>query len=346
MTITAPPANIIVKMPNWLGDLVMATPVLEDLRAHFPDAQITAMCSSAIAPLLKEDPHITDLYSYQRPNGWVHRSQHWEIIQDLRRGMYDLGILLTNSFSSAWWFWRGHVKNRMGYPGNCRSLLLSEVVSPAPNRAQQHLVVTYKQLLAPLGIPLSNSVPRLYLTPGEQMAAKEKLTQIVPLELHKTLLLGVNPGAAYGSAKCWPPDRFVALSKKILENPWICMLYFGDESGTPLVEDICRQIPSERVINLAGKTTLRELLALTEQCAAFLSNDSGPMHIAAALDVPVVALFGSTNELVTGPYRSGTVLHKHVACSPCYKRVCPIDFRCMTGITVDEVHAALIKILG
>lgn len=129
------------------------------------------------------------------------------------------------------------------------------------------------------------------------------------------------------------PERFRELTTRF---PEAYFLFFGDEQGSAIVHQICQGLPAS-VINLAGKTTLRELMALLVCCDLFLTNDSGPMHIAAALQVPLIALFGSTNEIATGPYKQGTLIHKHAPCSPCYKRVCPIDFRCMTSITVDEV---------
>jgi heptosyltransferase-2 len=333
------PKNIIVKMPNWLGDLVMATPVLADLRRRWPNAKITGMCQAGIAPLLAKDPNINEVYSYKRPSGWIRRNLHGEIIDAIRHGEYDLGVLLTNSFSSAWWFWRGHVKNRLGYAANLRSCLLTKAVSYPKELKTQHLVITYKMLLEPLGIPLTDSAPRLYITEQERAAAFELL------QMHgvkkNTLILGVNPGAAYGSAKCWLPERFVEVTEKMLAHQDLHVIYFGDQAGASLVNEICKKLPSDRVINLAGKTTLRELMALINCCSLFLTNDSGPMHVAAALKVPLLALFGSTDDTRTGPYQIGKVLHKHVECAPCYKRVCPIDFRCMKRIEVDEVYQEL-----
>lgn len=338
------PHNIIVRMPNWLGDLVMATPILADLRKHWKDADITAMCQCNVAGLLKHDPNIDELFSYHRPNGWIHRQQHLEIIEPLQNGKYDLGILLTNSFSSAWWFWRGNVRNRIGFSGNLRNFLLNKAVPFPKNKETQHLVLTYKELLKPLGIPISDTSPKLYVAPEEMNAAKELLAKF-GIGIGKDVIIGINPGAAFGSAKCWLPDRFQAVSRRLLENPKVRILYFGDQAGTPLVNDICKDLP-ERVFNLAGKTSLRELMALISCCSIFLTNDSGPMHIAAALDIPLVALFGSTNDTKTGPYGIGKVIHKHVECSPCYKRVCPIDFRCMTRIEVKEVYDEIEKLIN
>lgn len=340
-----PPKNMIVRVPNWLGDVVMATPVLEDLRTHYKDAKITVMAQANVAPLLKNDPNIDEIYSFKRPNGWIHRHHPLEIIDTLRQGKYDLGVLLTNSFSSAWWFYRGDVKNRIGFSGNLRNLLLNKAV-PLPAKIEtQHQIITYKMLLEPLGIPVSSTEPKLYISPEEDAQAKELIKEI-GIDLSKQTIIGINPGAAYGSAKCWLPERYQAVTNRLLQNPQVFIIYFGDAAGTPLVNEICKELPVNRVANLAGKTSIRNLIALINLCSVFLTNDSGPMHIAAALKIPLLALFGSTSDVKTGPsYGIGQVIHKHVECSPCYKRTCPIDFRCMKRITVDEVLTQIQNLL-
>lgn len=326
-------------MPNWLGDLVMATPILADLRRQWPQARITAMCQKNVAPLLKEDPNLDEVLCFKRPSRWVHRKQHLEIIETVRRGEYDLGVLLTNSLSSAWWFYRGGVKRRVGFKAYWRSPLLTDAVPFPEDKETQHLVDTYKELLVPLGIPHSETAPELYLTDGERTAARLLLSRH-GVERGSHTLIGINPGAAYGSAKCWLPERFRELTERLLEDPNVHVVYFGDQAGAPLVNKICSGL-DDRVINLAGRTPLRELIALIAACHVLLTNDSGPMHIAAAVRTPVVALFGSTNAIKTGPYPEGRVLQKDVACAPCYKRTCPIDFRCMKRIGVDEVYDKL-----
>jgi heptosyltransferase II len=344
MTTTWPlekPTNILVRMPNWLGDLVMATPILKDLRTAYPNASITAMCQTNVCALIKHDPHINEIFCFKKPNGWVHRRHHLDIIEPLRQGKYDLGVLLTNSFSSAWWLFRGRVQNRIGFSDHFRNLLLNQAVSYPENKETQHLVYTYKVLLKPLGIPVLESDPQLYLHNSELTAAKELLERC-RIDTAKHTIIGINPGAAYGSAKCWLPDRFEAVSRRLLENPDHRILFFGDPGSAKLVDSICSHLP-EQVINLAGKTSLRELMALIKLCSVFLNNDSGPMHIAAALKTPLVAIFGSTSDVKTGPFRHGTVIHKHADCSPCYKRVCPIDHRCMKRIEVEEVYQELMK---
>lgn len=332
--------NIIIRMPNWLGDAVMATPVLADLRSHFPEANLTAMCQGAVSSLLIGNPHLDEIFSFTRPNGFLRKVQNRDLITRLRQGRYDLGILLTNSFSSAWWLWRGHVKNRVGFAADLRSPLLTQALS-FPTE-QEHLVTTYKRLLGPIGIPLSETPPKLYISDEEREAALQMLRSWnIPAGAK---LVGINPGAAFGEAKCWPPERYRETIEKLIQRPDVYVLCFGDDMGAKLVHDICKKMPSQ-VLNLAGLTTLRELMALIEQVSVLLTNDSGPMHIAAALGRPLVALFGSTNDTTTGPYKTGVVIHKHVSCSPCYKRICPIDFRCMKQISVEEVLQKVLNLL-
>lgn len=337
------PFHIIVRMPNWLGDLVMATPILADIRQQWPYAHITAMCQGQTGALLEGNPHINKIFSFNKPRGLVKKLMNKEIDVLLRKGHYDLGILLTNSLSSAWWFWRGYVKKRIGYAAIGRNWLLTDAIPFPKERHQQHLVKTYKMLLSSLNVPLSQTAPALYISEQERQAVRHVLeSKQIALD---SFLIGINPGAAYGSAKCWLPERYQQVAKKLLEHQNVNLLFFGDKAGASLVQEICTGLPSERVLNLAGQTTLRQLMTFIQSCRVFLTNDSGPMHIASALNVPLVALFGSTSDVTTGPYKGGKVIHKHVACSPCYRRTCPIDFRCMKNIEVEEVYQTLNKLI-
>ena len=341
------PQNIIIRMPTWFGDLVMATPLLQDVKSKWPNAHLTAMCQSNVAPLLQNNPFIDEIYSYTKPSAWIPRWHHTAVIKALQLGKYDLGILLPHSFSARWWFWRGQVANRIAFKGSFSDwliysdILLDKAVPFPSNYESQHLVRTYKALLEPMGIPISETNPKLYLS-HEEIENAHQLLASYGINPEKNIIIGINPGAAYGSAKCWLPDRFRGVTEMLLQDPRVAILYFGDNNGTPLVNEICHGI-GDKVINLAGKTSIRQLMALIKQCTAVLTNDSGPMHITSALGVPLVALFGSTSPLKTGPYQNGIVINKHVECSPCYKRVCPIDFRCMRRIEINEVYQAIIK---
>ena len=333
-----PPKRIIIRMPNWLGDFVMATPILKDVRHHWPEATLTVMCSKVLSTVIQEDPNVNHVLTFDKMSG-CDRIGGGKVIEELKQGNYDIGILLTNSFSSALWFWRAGIPYRLGYADHWRSLLLSPAHPFPLERETQHLVITYKKLLEPLGISVSDTSPHLYLTEKETGEAIQNLAQLGVQA--SDLLIGINPGAAYGSAKCWLPERFTHLTQRLLEHTEAKLIFFGDRAGLPLVEGICEEFPKDRVINLAARTTLRELMAYIARCTLFLTNDSGPMHVASALGTPLIVLFGSTSDVATGPYHGGKVIHKRVPCSPCYRRECPIDFRCMKRIEVQEVYETI-----
>ena len=327
------PHNILVRMPNWIGDLVMATPILSDLRKAFPSAIITAMCRRPLCELLEQDEAIDELFCFAKPSNQFLRREQRDIVAKIGAGKYDLGILLTNSFSSAWWFFQGNVDRRIGYAAHFRRFLLTDPV--LPSKEKMHQIDFYKKLLGPLGIPHSKTAPRLFVSAKEVEESKQLLTQRG--YIRGAPLVGINPGAAYGTAKCWPPDRFRALAEDLLRDEDLFLVFFGDLTHLDLIKAICQGLP-KRVINLAGVTRLRELACLIQDLDLLITNDSGPMHIGAAFGVALVALFGSTDARETGPYgQSEAVIDKRVSCSPCFKKVCPIDFRCMTRITVEEV---------
>ena len=336
------PKNIIVRMPNWVGDLIMATPVLEDLKQKFPDATLTAMAKKPLCSLLKKDKNIDELFCFKKQkNIFLRRKENKNIIENLREGQYDLGILLSNSFSSAWLFSQGKVKNIIGYKKDFRSLLLD--IALKFSKEKKHQVIKYKELLKPLGIEISNTRPNIYLDEEEINQSKELIYQRGYTDDKN--LIGINPLAKYGQAKCWSLDRFKEIALKLVEDEKNLVVFFGDFSSEEVLKDLFLDMPKQ-VINLANKTNLRQLASLIHECDLFLTNDSGPMHIAAAFDIPLLALFGSTSENFTGPYSENShIINKNEKCSPCYKRVCPIDFRCMQKISVDEVMIQLLQML-
>ncbi|MBM3198148.1 MAG: lipopolysaccharide heptosyltransferase II [Chlamydiae bacterium] len=335
--------NIIVRMPNWVGDLVMALPILTDLRKAFPAARLTAMCRHPMGELLQEFPDVDEVFSFTKTSRLIHRDEKKNIMQKLQAGQYDLGVLLPNTVSSAWWFWQGGVTYRIGFDCAGRKVLLTHPVPyPTEDVGKKHLITIYKKVLAPLGLPISDTKPKLYLREEEVEHMRVILSRHGVRAHHK--IIGINPGAAYGSAKCWLPERFRAVTTELLQDKEVIVVFFGDLTTAQLVKEICQGL-SPRVINMAGLTSLRELASLISLCRVLLTNDSGPMHIAGAFDTPVVALFGSTSAIATGPWHRGVVLRKQVSCSPCYKRVCPIDFRCMRQIQVQEVTDAIRGVL-
>jgi heptosyltransferase-2 len=317
--------NIVIRMPNWIGDLVMATPILFDVRQRFKNSKITVVCNEKIAGILEGDENIDGIIYFKK-------TKKREAVKRLRAEKFDLGILLTNSFSSAFLFFKGNVKNILGYRGNWRSFFLKKGVKRF--KGKEHLVVTYKRLLKDLGIKVSKTFPKLFLKKEDRALAKKILLQSGFIPSKK--LVGINPLASYGPAKCWLLKRFREISKKLLEDKNLFILFIGEEKDFLEIKNLLKDL-GKRAINLAGRTTAGELVAIINECDLFLTNDSGPMHIAAALDVEVVSIFGSTDDEVTGPYMKGGVINKRVFCSPCFKRVCSGDFRCMKSIEVEDV---------
>lgn len=326
--------NILVRMPNWIGDVVMATPVLRDIRKAFPEASITAMVKKPLASLLEREEAIDEVFAFEKPEKSPFRRKCFrDIVKTLEVGRYDIGILLTHSFSSAWWFWQGGVKKRIGYRKNARSFLLSDPIDfPAE---KEHLVISYKRLLAPLNIPISQTPPKLFCSEEEKRKAMETLLR----KGHKRgrKLIAIHPFAVFGPAKCWPEERFFSLIQELGKFEDLSVVLFGDERGKSFSQSLARRLPPN-TIDLIGATTLKELVFFTGIMDLAITNDSGPMHIAAALDVPLVSLFGSTDETLTGPWgQKEGIIRKKVPCSPCFKRICPIDFPCMRNIEVKEV---------
>ena len=315
--------KILVRMPNWIGDFIMATPILEDLKKKYPQANLTVLCLRELTDLLEKNPWVDNILSISKKPRFFPKG----LIRNLRKGAYTMGILLTNSFSSAWLFWIGGVKCRIGFYKVSRSLFLSKKIPFPKDKEKQHLTTTYKTLIQ----SSSSTKPSLFISPKERALGKT--------------YIGMHPGAAYGEAKRWPQERFSQVIQRLLDDiPQVNIIVFGHAKEKPLVNNICKPFPKQ-VSNLSGKTTLKELCQQIARLDAFLTNDSGPMHIAASLQVPLVALFGSTNPLVTAPYKWGKILYKKAFCSPCYKKVCPIDFRCMKQIGVDEVVKEVKKAL-
>jgi len=335
--------NIIVRMPNWIGDLVMATAVLFDLRQKYPNATITAMVQRPTCELIKKDENINELFCFKKVKQlFLRRKENKNIIENLIDGNYDLGILLTNSFSSAWLFYQGEVQNIIGYRKDFRSFMLDK--SLAYPKEKIHMVEKYKKLLKLVGIEMSDTRPKIYLDKKEIDEAKQILYQRGYKDGLR--LIAINPVAKYGEAKCWPIARFKEVAERLSQDDKNFIVFLGDFKAQEEIKKACMYL-KDNVVNLAGTTNIRELIAIISQLDLLLTNDSGPMHIAAAFDIDQVALFGSTCEILTGPYsEKAVIINKKVECAPCFKRVCPIDFRCMLKISVDEVLSKILDILN
>lgn len=323
--------SILVASPNWLGDAVLALPALANLRRSFPGARISLLVRPWLSQLFQSSPFIDELVELPRKGELL-----WAATA-LRQRDYELALLLPNSFRTALISRLAGIPHRVGYVADGRGPLLTVGVCPTGGKAL-HQADSYLGLLQALKWDAWWRPTECLLPPGSDAEAEKLLTDL-RLPSH-ALFIGMTPGAAYGTAKRWPADRFAAAADLLIESLGATILLFGSQREASLTRAI-RERMRGTAIDLGGRTTLTELAGLLSRCAMLLTNDTGAMHLASALGIPCVALFGPTDPRRTGPLGSGhLVLHDPPACSPCRYRDCPIDHRCMQTLDVEGVVAA------
>jgi heptosyltransferase-2 len=332
-----------VVAPNWLGDVVMALPALADVMRRFEGTEVLVAARRNLAPLFESVPGLAGIVALEGRG----RSGRRADIDALRAARLDAALLLPNSFHAAWLAWRAGIGERWGYRADARGLLLTRGIR-RPRAARTHHARYYQHLTTQLGGSPGPLEPALRLTPVAQDAGETVLRQA---GWQGERIVGLAPGAAYGSAKRWPPDRMGLVAARLALEHGIRPVLVGAPADRDTAREVVTHaeragVETGRILNLAGRTTLRALMGVMARCAAFLSNDSGAMHLAAALDVPVVAIFGPTREWATSPLpgpagRPAVVVHTDVFCRPCMLPTCPIDHRCMTRIGSDEILARL-----
>ena len=361
-----PSERILVRGVNWLGDAVMTTPALLRLREANPAAHITLLTHEKLADLWTNQSAVDAVLTFSGRGGV------WSVAQKLRAGNFHIGLVLPNSLRSALELRLAGIPQRIGYARPWRNWLLTQRVQPrsgfaemrkrtvdeikrlvadspgeaspaslhGPQPRPAHHLHLYLHLVAALGANPEPLPPRLEVSVQELAAVKQRFSLAADVPW-----CGLNPRAEYGPAKRWPPGRFLAAAAEAQMRTncrWIILGGPADVAlATEMTNSLGRLFPSAPPLNLAGQTTLRELCALLKLCRVVLTNDTGPMHVAAAVGTPVVAIFGSTSPELTGPGLPGDsshhLLESHAACAPCFRRVCPIDLRCMTGISVERV---------
>jgi len=333
--------RILVRGTNWIGDAVLTTPALMAIRKGFPQAKIALLAKPAIAELLHRHPAVDEIVLYRDPGPHAGLGGKLTLARLLRRGRYDLAILFQNAFEAAAITALAGIPNRYGYATDGRSFLLTHRVPLTPKIRRSHQVHYYLELLRPLGIQVDPGPPTLLTTAEEDTEAVEHL-RAFEVDVKK-VLIGLNPGSVYGTAKRWLPERFAEVADRAAAEHGGVVLIFGGQGEEELGAALAGKMTAPTLV-LSGRTTVRRLMALIKQCRLFITNDTGPMHIATAFGVPTVAIFGPTDPVTTSPFGSGHELVRHpVDCSPCLLRECPIDHRCMQGISVEMVHAAAMR---
>ncbi len=334
--------RILVRGPNWLGDAVMCEPALRGLRSLFPDAQIALLVKPTVADLFAGHPSLTRVLTYDTKGHHAGLSGKWGLAGQLRRQGFDLAVLFQNAFEAAFLTFLAGVPRRYGYATDGRSLLLSDPVATPDRRTLVHQVRYYWDMLEPLGLKGDPSAPELAVFPEEEQAMAGRFSQggLTATDV----VVGVNPGSTYGGAKRWLPERFAEVTERLCSTiresrgQQASVVIFGAKGEERLGQEIAARLSSPSLV-LSGATTIRELMAAVKRCAMLLTNDTGPMHIASAFQVPVVAIFGPTDWRTTSPFGSAhAIVRQPVDCAPCLLRECPIDHRCMTRVTVDQVY--------
>lgn len=360
------PARIIVRGVNWLGDAVMTSPALMRLRERFPRSHITLFTDIKLAGLWELHPALNDVQTFSDPDSV------WSAARVIRSGGFDLALVFPNSPRSALETWLAGVPRRVGYRRSWRNFLLTDPIAPraeeiamrklslpeilkrngssvSPGRPlhppRSHHLFQYLHLVAALGGRDEPIAPVLTVSDPEIDRLREKFGVT-----RDQTWFGLNPGAEYGPAKRWPVERFAQAVRQCQIRGKIGWILFGGRNDAALANQVHKHLKSEDgpVVNMAGQTSLRELCAALRCCQVLLTNDTGPMHVAAALGVPVVVPFGSTSADLTGPGLPGDSKHRllksKAGCSPCFLRECPIDFRCMNGISVERVVQAISEV--
>ncbi len=346
--------KILIRGVNWIGDAVITIPAVRSIRRAFPDAHISLLVKPWVSEIFRENPDINEIILFDDSfKGYTGRLK---LAKKLREKAFDKAILLQNAFDAALIAWLSGIPERIGYKRDGRGFLLTNAVPVEEYVLKQHQVYYYQNLLKSAGIEPADTQPYLYLTDNERQSARNLLSSYFTAD--NGPLIGINPGATFGSAKRWPPERFAELIIKVVNELNGQVVLFGSPSEIEISNEIITEINrlkikmkiekiGSRILVTTGKTNLRELAALISECAVFVTNDSGPMHVASALLVPTVAIFGSTDKTATGPFGEGhRIIRKDLPCSPCMKRECPEGhLNCMTAVTADEVFDAVREIL-
>jgi len=327
--------KIVIRAPNWIGDSILALPAVETVKRASPQAQVWVAATDWVKDLFLLNGAADGVVPLAA--GKDLRSLKGNA-RSLKSHGFDAGLLLTNSFGSALLFYLAKIPRRWGYTTDGRGPLLTARVRPGSEDIPRHHVHYYLDLMSQLGFAATNPELRLTVPPKEKEAAR-KLLLSLGLDLDRPLVI-LSPGAAYGPAKRWPADRFAQLAALFQKEKAAEILIIGSASEADIAQSI-RSATERKPFVLTGQTTLLQLLGLISLAALFISNDTGPMHLANALRVPVVGIFGPTDPAVTGPFEQPSRVVKHdVPCWPCTYRQCPYDHRCMTTIPVEEVFLA------
>jgi heptosyltransferase-2 len=352
------PEKILVVQPNWVGDAVMATPTLRALRELYPAAHISYLMRRYVKQLYGGIPWADQIITLR--TGRTHTKTGKSILDlsaRLRAARFDLAVLLPNSFKSALICKMAKIPRVVGYERDGRGFLLTDKLLPVKDRGKfipVPIIKTYMGLAHYLGSPSRDLHMQLFVTEPEKRAGQEVLVRCgLSADIHRPATTGeaplviLNPGAQYGAAKCWRPEYFAELADKLIDDQGATVLISGAPREKVIIESIKRCM-RHAALDLSNKgMSLGALKEIIRRCDLMVTNDTGPRHIAAAFNVPVVTVFGPTHpEWTEINFEKERKVAVKVFCGPCQKKVCPLDHRCMTGVTPAMVHLAAMQLLG
>lgn len=339
--------RVLVVVPNWVGDVVLATPVLAALREHFRHGRITYLLRPYVAAVVEGGGWHDTLLHWPEGSGLTREVRTWRLGGRLRGQGFDLALLLTNSFRAGMLTWRANVKRRVGYARDGRGWMLTDKLHPHKEDGvfvPSPVLPYYVALAEHVGCPVPDRRLRLGVTPQQERAGQD-------LKRHYGLDDGgryaaINVGAAFGAAKCWLPERFAQLCERLRSEHDLRPVIVGAPREAPLMRHIAALAQTEVTCCDEPGTTLGSLKVLIRDAALLVCNDTGPRHYGNAFDVPTVTIFGPTHQAWTDTdYAGESKLQVPVECGPCQLRTCPLDLRCMTGLTTDMVMQAVADVL-
>jgi heptosyltransferase-2 len=330
--------NILIRAPNWVGDLVMATSSLADVRRAFPAARITLLLKPGREKVIGGSPDHDQLIFDRAGNAPL---RLWRLARELRAGRFDAALIFPNSFRAGLLCALAGIPRRVGYRRNLRSLFLTDPVDyevVAGKRKPVPMPLFYARLCERLGVPRGDGRPRLHVTPECEEKARE-LRQALGIRDGEPLI-GLNPGASFGSSKLWPADHFAAVGDRLTEHLGLRTILFVGPGEEPIGEAIAARMRHRPIFDRGRLVPLDALKPFVRDLELLVTTDTGPRHYAVAFGVPVVVVMGPTHPDYTAMNLERTEVVRHdVPCGPCHLKVCPIDHRCMVGIGPEEVFA-------
>jgi heptosyltransferase-2 len=338
--------SILIIAPNWIGDAVSTQPLLANLKVLYPDSKIDVLASNWVAPIYRACSEVHEVIEAK----FEHQQLQWNLRKQLAKEIeakkYEACFVLPNSFKSALIPWLANIPFRVGYRGELRFGLINLALdNPSKiNRAPmvQHYLALSQLLKDDEALPSIKAIPRLSVSNTAKQAVERKLQNA---NINAGSIYAICPGAEYGPSKRWPTEHFAVLAQNLVsQNSSNQIILLGSKSDHALAQEITSQAKrSDNIHNWCGGTSLDEAIALIGMSRAVVSNDSGLMHVAAALEIPQVAIFGSSDPAHTPPLSDkAKIMWLNMACSPCHKRVCPLGhLRCLKDILPDQVLATL-----